>query len=138
VVRREVLDSQELAPALRNGLPRFLERALVLDHARVTGGVGEVGVEATVGLESGVEGDREEPLLAAVAGDLVADVEKRCLLAPLVGQAHDPPAALDDVEVIRVRLRLSDVNGLFEGADLLQRDAAVAIADLDTPARSLG
>ncbi len=129
VVGGEVVDLQQLLGALGVGHGRVAGRPPVSDRPRVALGVGVVDVEgARVGV-LGVEGDREQPLLAA-AGDQVAQVEEDARLAAVDRDPLDPAALLDHVEVVGVAARrLGDVDRLVEVADSVERDAALAVAD---------
>ncbi len=111
VVLVRLVDEEELADADRL-LPG--PRA-VLDDARVAVYVRVVHVEEAVGRVARVEGERQEPLLAA-ALDEVADVEERGREDATVPDHANPSRLLDHVDPLRLSRSRRDVHRGGEGA----------------------
>ena len=104
-----LLDEEKLACARRN---RDAVRRRVLDDVRVAVEIRVVDVEEMVLRIARVEGDRQQPALAA-RPDGVRDVEERARGLPTTNH-HDRPFALDDVQRRRVARGGGHVDRLVE------------------------
>src|SRR4029077_12774703 len=82
-------------------------------------------VEAPILRVAGVEGDREQPLLAAVL-DEVADVEERTVERVAVADNPDPARLLDDEQQLVRARRCRDMHGGLESAHLCEAQPALS------------
>ncbi len=127
VVVREarVGDLDHLVPRARRGAGGVAALAPERVDLDVAGAVDVVDVEAPVALVTRVEGDREQPLLAAVA-DPVADVEEVAPERLALAQHADRARLLDHEQELGGAGGVVDVHGRVEAADAGELERAAA------------